>query len=301
MRRVRVSSVSFYERFTGTFEEIFRKNIQHVLSLTEYAMLDRPDLVVLTETFPYVGLPIKERMKFAETSDGKTIRMFCKLASKYKTYIMVPILEIEGNCIYNSAVLIDRKGKVQGSYHKVHPTISESEAGICAGDIPVLFETDFGKLGVAICFDINFDDLFQAYRGKAKIVAFPSAFDGGFLIQSRAYWGRHFMVSAVRSGYGKIVDPLGRVISKSSTYNPVITKDINLDYEVLHIDYTYQKWKAIKRKYNGSIEIDVVRPEAVYMLVSNSNKVTVPDIMKEFGLENRDEYFRRSDKYRKMG
>lgn len=298
MKKVRVSSVSFYERFTGSTEEIFNKNVRYVLSLAEYAMLDNPDIVILTETFPYVGIPIDKRVEFAETTNGKTIKMFSELASKYGAYILVPILEKDGGCIYNSAVLIDRKGKVQGSYHKLHPTIGESQSGICSGEKPVIFETDFGKIGVAICFDINFDDLFNYYRGKVKIVAFPSAFDGGFLIQSRAYWGRHFMVSAIRSGYGKIVDPLGRILSKSSTFNPVITKDINLDYEVFHIDYTYQKWKSIKEKYNGTVEIDVIRPEAVYMLVSNNENVSVHDIMKEFEIEDRDSYFRRSDRHR---
>ncbi len=300
MKNIRVSSVSYYDRFTSTADEIFKKNVGRVLSLTEYAMLDKPDLVVLTETFPYVGLSVEERVRYAESIEGETVRAFSGLAKRYGSYIIVPILEKEGDCIYNSAILIDRKGKVVGSYHKMHPTIGESESGICAGDKPPIFETDFGNIGIAICFDINFDDLFQAYRGRVKLVAFPSAFDGGFLIQSRAYWGRHYMVSAIRSGYGKVVNPLGRILSKSSTFNPVITKEINLDFEVLHIDYTYLKWKNIKEKYGETIEIDVIRPEAVYMLVSHNEKVTVQKIIEEFGLENRDDYFKRSDSHRKI-
>jgi len=95
-----------------------------------------------------------------------------------------------------------------------------------------------------------------------------------------------------------IVDPLGRALATSSSFSPVICKAINLDYEILHIDYNQEKWDSIKKKYGSKVELDVLRPEAVFMMASNLKDVTVKDIIHEFNLETRVEYFKRASKIR---
>ncbi len=91
-----------------------------------------------------------------------------------------------------------------------------------------------------------------------------------------------------------IVNPLGRILVQSSAYEPIISKIINLDYKILHIDYNNAKWKKIKGKYGPDVEIDVATPEAVFLLTSHLPNISVDQIIQEFQLENREQYFKRA-------
>ena len=106
------------------------------------------------------------------------------------------------------------------------------------------------------------------------------------------------MVSSIRGEGSVIVDPLGRVLAKSSSYNPAIFKTLNLDYEVLHLDYNHEKLVEVKRKYGSKVEVDVSRPEAVFIFASNVEGKSVGEIAAEFNIETRSRYFNRSNRVR---
>lgn len=77
--------------------------------------------------------------------------------------------------VYNTAVLIDRKGKVRGEYRKIHLHGDETSAG----KNPFVFRTDFGRIGIAICWDLAFPELFRKMKDKgAQIVFCPSMWEG---------------------------------------------------------------------------------------------------------------------------
>jgi hypothetical protein len=92
---------------------------------------------------------------------------------------------------------------------------------------------------------------------------------------------------------------MGRIIDRGDpNYYPIVTQDLNLDYKVLHLDENQKKLDAVRRKYGRGIKIEVCRPEAIFTLESLMPDVTVGEIIREFSLETRTDYFLRSRRVR---
>jgi len=150
------------------------------------------DIIVLPETW--------RGDQLVETLQGESITELSRLAKKHKTYIISPIELKEGKYRFNTAVLIDREGKVVGRYDKVYPYWSEFDLkppvdpGI--GGAPV-FETDFGEIGIAICFDANFPEVWQALKDNgAEVVFWPSAYSAGSQLQAYALLHHYYIDSS---------------------------------------------------------------------------------------------------------
>jgi beta-ureidopropionase len=272
------------------------------VALLEQAALDRPDIVCLPETFTGLGCGETEWFASAEPVPGPTTDAVGAAARRHGTWVICPLVERRGDQRFNAAVLLDRNGEVAGSYHKIHPTIGEIRTGITPGTESATFETDFGRIGCAICFDLNFRDVIEGLAaGGAELILFPSMYRGGLQLSLWAFdFGVH-VVSATPGEGSAIVDPLGRVLAQSSAYQKILTRVLNLDRRVLHIDENYRQWPSIKAKYGAGVEIDVATPEAVFALVSHLPEVTVDDLIREFRLETRADYFDRSNQVREAG
>ena len=300
VKNVRVSSISFLG--TGRApraKETVRRNLKAMADLLEKAYYDESDIVCFPEVSPTLGLSIEESIALAESVPGPIFDFFSSKACEYNMNIILPMLELADGHVYNSAILIGRDGRYLGSYHKVHPTIGEIEAGITPGFKAKVLESEFGPLGFAICFDLNFRDVVEVIaNSNTKLVFFPSAYPGGLQLSIWAFDYGVYIVSSLSSEGSVIVDPLGRILARSSSYNLVICKTLNLDYEVLHLYYNYEKLVEVKRKYGSKVEIDVSRPEAVFIFASNMEEKSVEEIIAEFNLETRSEYFNRSNRVR---
>ena len=119
------------------------------------------DLIVLPEVWPGANRQY--------TLQDPPIAAMAEVARRHKTYIVSPIYRRDGTAVYNSSVLIDRQGKIAGVYDKVYPVMHEpnGKGGEFAGvkgrsgsDAPV-FQADFGRVGMAICFDGQFPEVWQ--------------------------------------------------------------------------------------------------------------------------------------------
>ncbi|MBL8235399.1 MAG: carbon-nitrogen hydrolase family protein, partial [Bryobacterales bacterium] len=105
---------------------------------------------------------------------GPTTESLGKVAKQRKAYIVAGIYEREGGAIYNTAVLIDRAGEVAGKYRKVYLPREEVEGGLTPGAHFPVFSTDFGKLGLMICYDVFFSDPARHLTNQgAEIIAMP--------------------------------------------------------------------------------------------------------------------------------
>ncbi len=238
----------------------------------------------------------------AETVPGPTTEYLGKLCRKYKTNLIVGMLERKGKLVYNSQVLLGRDGNPVGSYHKVHPTIGEVDAGITPGTKYEVLQADFGKVGFAICFDLNFRDVAQGAKDNgAEILFFSSMYHGGLQNQIWAHDFQMFFVSAYTAFGSRIVNPLGRILAESQLHHAFVHQQINLDFVVCHIDYNNQLWKPIKEKYGDKVEFDVMSYEAKFILYSHHPKVSAQDIVKEFGLRTLDRYWEMERKSRTAG
>ncbi|MGB9718257.1 MAG: carbon-nitrogen hydrolase family protein [Thermoproteota archaeon] len=299
-KHVRVASVTFKGIRRKTAGETIENNMVEILRLLRKAVFDKPDIICLPECSPFLGLSAEEMVENAEEIPGTIFSRVSRFAEENRVNIIFPVMRRSGNKIYNSAVLIGVDGEYVGSYDKIHPTMWEIEAGVTPGVEPRSFELDLGRFGVAICFDLNFEDVIKGLaENRVKIVFFPSMYPGGLQLKTWAFNHGVYMVSSIADDRGSmIINPLGRVLAVSSIYQPVICCNINLDYEVLHLDYNWEKMDRVKEKYGSKIWFEVARPEAVFLMSCEAGETTVGSIIEEFSLETREEYFKRASEAR---
>lgn len=301
-RYTRVTTISMHAGGAGTREERIRRAVEMAARLIDKAAADRPDLIVLPETFTALGCGTEAWFDSAEPVPGPTSSRLAEKAREHRCYIVCPLVRREGSLTYNSAVLIDRNGEVAAIYNKIHPTISEIQVGITPGTEATVARTDFGRVGFAICFDLNFRDVIEGLAANgAELVVFPSMYRGGLQTQIWAHDFGVWFASATPGEGSVLVDPLGTVLEKSDAYEPIISRRINLDYVRCHIDENCAQWDAIKARYGESVELDILSPEAQFVLYSHHPEVTALDIAREFALESTRDYYARSNRYRAYG
>jgi len=308
MRKARISTISF----GGCGDP--NESRKALINLVEKASFSEPDLIVLPETCVTFGLMSEARtdkqfakvakqiVKAAERVPGPTTEVLSAKCRKYHTYIICPLYQRKpDNTIYNSAILIGPEGNILGEYHKKHPAISEIEMmGVKPGDDTPVFEIKFGKIGMAICYDLNFRDVINGLSEHGvEIVFFLSMYEGGYQLQIWAFDFGVYVVSSHTGGYSTFVDVTGKIISRANPiYNPILTEELNLNRKVFPLDYNWEKLDKVRKKYGKGIKIDILVPEDIFALESCIPDVTVDDIATEFDLKHRKDSFKRANEVR---
>lgn len=289
-RWVRVCSINFHGQ--GSREA----NWQTASQLLEQALWDQPDLILLPETFTGLGMSECSWFTTAEPLDGETVSRLSDMARRHRTYIACPILLKHRSAVYNAIVLLNRDGEVAGSYYKMFPTLGELSLGVTPGAEATVVQTDFGRVGFAICFDLNFREVADGLHAKnAELVCFSSMYPGGMQLQNWALEHHWWMLSAIASPQGMLVDPLARVRKGAQPgYQPVLSASINLDCLVAHLDYNHDKLQKIKRDYGREVEVDILQPEARFLMTCHRQDVSAAEIARQYDLLLWDDYFCRA-------
>jgi hypothetical protein len=169
------------------------------------------------------------------------------------------------------------------------------EKGIVASNEVPVFELDFGRVAVAICFDLNFDELRERYvKEKPDLILFSSMYHGGFVQSLWAYTCRSFFVGSIYRGTpSEIRNPLGEVVATSTNYTNYAVARINLDSELVHIDFNSSRYRALKEKYGPGVTISDPGKLGCVLLTSEHENVSVRQMIKEFNIELLDDYFSR--------
>lgn len=255
-------------------------------------------IIAFPETYHHTGLP-GTAADHAQDLDGPSLTRIGQEARRNGVYVVWPLHTREQGRVYNSAVLIAPDGDIAGVYHKMFPTIGEIDDGITPGDGPRVFDTDFGRIAVTICFDLNFPEIMQGTADAGpEIIFFCSAYRGGLQLAIWAYLAGAYVVSAVLAELGQIVDLSGQVLAES-TYEGLITRRINLDRRLMHMDGNWRKMDDILARYGPKVSIDFFTREAHWAISSETDEFSADDIIREFGLEARADYFRRSREARR--
>jgi predicted amidohydrolase len=192
-RRVTIASINFRPEATGSSE----KSVEQFIECAERLVPAKVDLVVLPEGITVVGTG-KRYAEVAESVPGPTTKRLGDFALKHKTYLVAGLYEREGQVVYNTAVLLDRGGRLAGKYRKVYLPREEMEQLTPGNDYPV-FQTDFGRLGIMICYDVAYADAARGLTaGGAEIVAMPIWGGDQTLAKARAIENQVYLVA---SGY----------------------------------------------------------------------------------------------------
>lgn len=187
--------------------------------------------------------------RYGENLDGNTVSVLRQAAKTHGCYVIAPITlekKVPG-VFYNSAVLIDDEGNVQGEYSKHHLWAAERYYFHCGDEIPV-FDTKYGRLGIMICYDAGFPEVARILTLKgAELIFMPSAWRvqdwdmWNLNIPQRALENTLYVAGVNRYGtegdlymFGncKVADWRGRIISESRRESEeIIYADIDLDAE----------------------------------------------------------------------
>ena len=234
------------------------KNVQSAEKLIDIAAGKGAKLAVLPEMFNFLGLG-DQRPAEAEEIPGPTIQRMMHKATQHQMFIIAgSILEVgpTPDKVYNTSVFISPEGQIIARYRKIHlfdivveglPPYEES-ASVAPGKEIVTVETQFGTVGMTICYDLRFPELYCALSNKgSQIITIPAAFTlhtglahWEVLIRARAIENLSYVIAAAQVGfhpvnrecYGNsmIVDPWGTVVARAPSMESVVIADIDLDY-----------------------------------------------------------------------
>lgn len=264
---------------------------------------DKPDLIVVPEVCDRpAGLSLDRQRQYYQVRKNQVQDFFAKVARENHCYIIYAAHRcLPDGTWRNSSVLIDRNGEVAGVYNKNHPTIDEIDNGIlCGHDAPVI-ECDFGRVALAICFDLNFDELrLKHARARPDLILFSSMYHGGLM---QAYWAYscrcHFVGAIAGQGTSsEIRDPLGRVLAATTNYFDYAVATVNLDCAVAHLDYNWERLRRLKAKYGPMVDISDPGCLGSVLITSRHPEKTVTDMIREFEIELLDDYLDRALAYR---
>lgn len=274
----------------GKFEpKTYHEQIDLLLKRMEEVAPYQPDIVCLPEIAPFIKArkkpPISE---VAEKPLGPICQRFAAFARTHRCYVIIPLYTKENGRYYNAAVLINREGNYVGQYRKMYPTPGEMRSGITPGPTdPPVFETDFGKIGIQICFDLQFFDGFKklADRG-AQIIFWPSAYCGGKALNTVAWMNRTVVVSSTRYDPTKICDIDGEDIASSTQRKRHwVCEPINLNKKLVKTWPHEKKLSALMQAYGQKIHLKIHEAEGWTLVEGLSPDVNVVEILKTYEIE----------------
>jgi predicted amidohydrolase len=251
----------------------------------------RMDLVVLTEYF--LSRPGDSAAQRAVRLDEVGPRI-AACASKHGCYMVVPMVLEEKDPprrYSNAAVLVDREGKVAGIYRKVHPVPDPKdlllEDGLTPGTNFPVFDCDFGRLGMEICYDINFADGWAALAKQgAEIVALPSETQETIRPSGYAQQHRYYVVSATPRGHAAVFSPLG-VIQAEAPQGGVLVHEIDLSFEI--VGYQKDEGRSMRLKFGDRIGFNYYTGEDSGICWSNDPTTPIGEMLGNLGLPDMDE------------
>lgn len=210
-RNVKIATVNLRPRNSpGPVESVAR-----FLETIEKSVPAKTDVILLPEGITVVGTT-KTYVEVGESIPGPTTKTLGQVAKARNSYIVAGIYEREGATIYNTAVLIDRQGNVAGKYRKVYLPREEVERGLTPGLHFPVFQTDFGKVGLMICYDVFFAEPARALANQgADMILMPIWGGDETLAKARAIENGVFLIA---SGYDHptyIMDPFGERLSQA--------------------------------------------------------------------------------------
>ena len=233
-------------------------NLSEAERLIEVAANQGSKLVVLPEYFAIMGMKETDKVAVREQEGKGPIQDFLsKIAKEYGIWLIggsVPMVSNFPNKVRNSCLVYDDKGKQVARYDKIHlfgldlgNEHYHEENTIESGDAIQVVDTPFGKIGLSICYDLRFPELYRA-MGEVNIIVIPAAFTETTgkahwetLVRARAIENLSYVIAAAQGGYhlsgrethgnSMIVDPWGVILDRLPRGSGVVIATMNPQYQ----------------------------------------------------------------------
>lgn len=233
------------------------ENLAQIERLMKEAREQQAELIVLPENFALMGVNETDKFKIAEMDgQGPIQEKISSLAKQMGMWVIAGTMPLKANNskVRASCIVYDEKGIKVARYDKIHlfdVRVSEQEAHqesdtIERGNELVVVQTPVGKVGLSVCYDLRFPELFQKLEQKgAELFTVPSAFTAAtgvvhweVLLRARAIENLCYVLAPNQGGqhasgrhtYGHsmAVDPWGKIIAQKELGPGIITADIDL-------------------------------------------------------------------------
>jgi predicted amidohydrolase len=267
------------------------------------------DLAILSEaavTGEVGGDALGRSVPFA----GPLGEAFARKAREHRCYIVVPTYLREAGeparCS-NAAVLVDRGGRVAGVYRKMHLVVGGDrktlEGGSTPGTSVPVFDCDFGKLGIQICYDMEFDRGWEGLaRDGAEIVAWPTQSPQTAHPAARAMAHHFYIVSSTWRHNASVFEPTGKIAAQILPPAEVLVHELDLSYAILPWSSKLKKGQALKELFGDRIGYRYYEDEDCGIFWSNDPKMPVARMISTLGVEEAElELARVRETYRRAG
>jgi len=164
--------------------------------------------------------------------------------------------------------------------------------------VPV-FETDFGKIGMAICFDANFPEVWQELRDKgAEVVFWSSAYSAGSQLEAYALLHHYYIVTSTYTKDCQVYDITGKRILDEKSENITIARiTLDLDRGIYHENFNMEKLDNLLKTHGEEVEKELSMPrEQWFVLRAKKPGISARSLARKFGMEELTVYQDRSRK-----
>lgn len=269
--------------------------------LTDILDSHRPDLVVFPEMGISYGFEHTDNWA-AEPVTGPSMELVSSIAAERDVNICLPIVELHSGELYNTAVYVDRKGRIAGTYRKQVLTELEVRGGIRPGHAdqsPVIL--DGMRVGTSICFDENFpDQMWHWIDAGVDLLVFPAYTYAGELIRN---WAINCGVPLICSFpwesviYDRDGSELVRAGTDTSTvrfgFHPAwIAATISFRSRIYHLDNNQPRLPDLIRRYGYCTDIRLMVRQGRMMITCHSDDIGIEEVERELGLTALQQYLR---------
>lgn len=233
-------------------------NLDEAARLIEIAAKGGAHLVLLPEYFAIMGMNDTDKIGVAETPGGGPIQAFLsRQARRHGIWLIggsVPLISPGPDKIYNSCLVYDSKGRQIARYDKIHlfgldlgGEHYHEEKTIMPGNTVCVVDSPWGRIGLSVCYDLRFPELYRA-MGVVDIIVVPAAFTATTgkahfetLIRARAIENLAYVIASAQGGYhvsgrethgdSMIVDPWGNILDRLPRGSGVVFATLNRGYQ----------------------------------------------------------------------
>ncbi|MCL2710885.1 MAG: twin-arginine translocation signal domain-containing protein [Planctomycetaceae bacterium] len=281
-REVWIASVSQ----TGMSANTPQQMVQNVIALMEKSTAYHPDVICLPEVF--MTNRVNQRLSLTEQVDvsSELLKDIMAFAKTHQCYVICPMMSRDDERVYNIAVVIDRQGNRVGEYRKIYIPDEELAQNIAPGPLlPPVFKTDFGVIGIQICFDCNWNTGWEALRKQgAEMIFWPSAYSGGKVINTRAWLNRCVVVTSTWE-ISKICDIAGETVAQTGNWDRnLVIASVNLEKAIFPTWPNNRYFDQIRAKYGRKLNMITYHEEQWTIIESLSADLRVADVLKEFNI-----------------
>lgn len=240
-------------------------NLDEAERLISTAVEQEAELVVLPENFALMGMSEQDKLQYRETFGSGLMQDFlAEQAKRHQIWLVggsIPLDAGREDKVFAACLVYDDKGECQSRYDKIHlfdvdlidcksdERYEESET-LVPGDKVAVVDTPFGRLGLAICYDIRFPELFRAMVDlEVDMIAIPSAFTAPTgkahwecLVRTRAIENQSCVIAAAQGGYhvngrethgnSMIVDAWGTILGRQASGSGVVVAEFDSERQV---------------------------------------------------------------------